>query len=270
MDAFDFVDIEEEENKENKKKKRANLVKSLPKPKVNFLSMIWNLGTLYFLLSTICVAGFAIAIYISPNSGVNPWPPKTPTPPTPIYLPTVTPTEFTGPPPTPTYLPTEGPSPTEDLAPTETLAFLPTPTDVVFGTPTPTVLSESDYPYQLQLGNPIQLASTIYHPSLACNFLGVGGQAIDKNAAPVLGFAVHVTGTVNGEMIEFLTFTGAASQYGPGGYEQIIADAPLDSTEKLQVQLVDQQGIPLSPVIVFDTFDDCSKNVILINFIEVP
>jgi hypothetical protein len=97
----------------------------------------------------------------------------------------------------------------------------------------------------------------------------VGGQAIDTNAAPVLGFAVQLTGTVDGEPIDLLTFTGAATQFGPGGYEIKIADAPFDSTEQLQVQLLDQQGFALSPLIVFDTFDDCNQNVILINFVEV-
>ena len=123
-------------------------------------------------------------------------------------------------------------------------------------------------PLELQEGNPIQLASTIYHPGLGCAFLGVGGQAIDINAAPVVGFRVEFTGTVDGEAVYHLTITGAAPQYGPGGYEIKIADVPFDSIGELQVQLLDQEGNALSPLIIFDTFDDCSRNVILINFVE--
>ena len=253
MDAFDFID--EEPEKKKKPRRKLNL---------NFGTLIWNLGTLYFLLSAICVGAVFIAVFLNPYSGINPWPPPTPTLPSVATLPVPTATEFDGPAPTPTFLPTEGPSPTA------TNVLLPTPTDVIIGTPSPTVPSESAFPYQLQIGNPIQLSSTIYHPALACAFLGVGGQAIDKNAAPVLGFAIQLTGTVDGEPIDLLTFTGAATQFGPGGYEIKIADAPIDSTEQLQVQLLDQQGFPLSPLIVFDTFDDCSQNMILINFVEVP
>jgi hypothetical protein len=252
MDAFEYVDIEEEKAK--KPRRPINL---------NFGAAIWNLGTLYFILSAICVGGVFIAVFLNPNSGVNPWPPPTPTLPSMATLPVPTATDFTGPPPTPTFLPTGSPEPTG------TNALLPTPTDLVIGTPAPTETSDSEYPYQLQEGNPIQLASTIYHPGLGCAFLGVGGQAIDLNAAPVLGFAVQLTGTIDGEPIDLLTFTGAATQFGPGGYEIKIADAPFDSSEQLQVQLLNQQGFALSSLIVFDTFDDCSQNVILINFVEV-
>ncbi|MCH7662351.1 MAG: hypothetical protein IH859_00585 [Chloroflexi bacterium] len=255
MDAFDF--IEEEEPVEKKKKPRR-------KRNINLGALIWNFGTLSFLLSALCVGGLFLAIFLDPSSSVNPWPPPAPTLPSEATLPQPTPTEFAGPPPTPTFLPTAGPSPTA------TNPLLPTPTDVIIATPSPTVPSDSEFAYQLQDGNPLPLPSIIYHPALECAFLGVGGQAIDLNTAPVLGFAVQLTGTVDGEPIDLLTFTGAATQFGPGGYEIKIADAPFDSTGQLQVQLLDQQGFPLSPLIVFDTFDDCSQNMILINFVEVP
>lgn len=251
MDAFDFVDIEEEV----KKPKR--------KLSLDFGAAIWNLGTLLFLLSAICVGGVFIALFLNPSSSINPWPPPTPTLPTLATIPVATPTEFTGHAPTVTFLPTGSPEPTA------TNALLPTPTDLVFGTPAPTQTSDSEFPFQLQEENPVFLASTIFHPGLGCAFLGVGGQAIDINTAPVIGYAVRLTGTINGEPIEeILTLTGAATQYGPGGYEIVIANAPFDSTGELQVQLLDQAGNALSPLIVFDTFDDCSQNVILINFVE--
>ena len=69
MDAFDFVDFEEEEDKkERKENKRAKLRKSIPKGKVNFSTLIWNIGTFYFAVSTICLVGFFIAIFTSPYS----------------------------------------------------------------------------------------------------------------------------------------------------------------------------------------------------------
>jgi hypothetical protein len=258
MDAFDFLDDEEVVQPKKSKSKR-----SRPKLKLDFGSALWNVGTLYFVVSTICVASFFFTIWLQPYSGVNPWPPPLPTLPAEATLPQPTETEFAGPPATPTFLPTA------TVAPTGTVVLLPTSTGVVFGTPTPTSENASEFAYQLQAGNPINLSSTIFHPDLACGFIGVGGQAIDKNSAPVIGYTVQLTGTVDGASIDLLTFTGAATQYGPGGYEIKIADAPFNSTGKLFVQLLDQQGYALSPLIPFDTVDDCGKNIILINFVEV-
>lgn len=255
MDAFEFID---EEVKKPKKPKR--------KLNISFGALIWNLGTLYFLVSAICVSGVFVSVFMNPYSGLNPWPPPTPTAFGGPTAPPPTPTDFAGPPPTPTFLPTS----TEFTAATATSEFNPTPTNSGLNTPTPTVLSDSDFPYQLQEGSPTYLSSAIYHADLGCSFLGVGGQAFQLNASPVLGFAVQLTGTVNGVPIDDLAFTGAATLIGLGGYELTIAAAPFDSVEQLQVQLLDQQGLPLSPLIVFDTFDDCDKNMILINFVEVP
>lgn len=256
MDAFEFLDEEEIVEPEKRKKSR-------PKLKLALGPALWNLGSLYFVVSSICVASLFFIIWTQPYSRVNPWPPPTPTLPSEATLPVPTPTEFTGPPATPTFLPTG------TAVPTGTIEFLPTPTGVVFGTPTPTSENDNEFSFQLQAGNPINLSSTVFHPDLACAFIGVGGQAIDHNSAPVIGFTVQLTGTVDGDPIDLLTFTGAATQYGPGGYEIMIADAPFDSTGLLFIQLLDQQGYPLSPLIPFDTIDDCGKNVILINFVEV-
>ncbi|MDH3942895.1 MAG: hypothetical protein OEV06_02220, partial [Anaerolineae bacterium] len=168
MDAFDFLDDQEEEVEVVQKKRK----KPRPKLKLDFSSAFWNLGTLYFVLSTICVSTFFILIWLQPYGGINPWQPPLPTLPPEATLPQPTPTEFTGPPATPTFLPTA------------TITFLPTPTEVVFGTPTPTSENDSEFAYQLQAGNPINLSSAIYHPDLACAFIGIGGQAIDLNSAP--------------------------------------------------------------------------------------
>jgi hypothetical protein len=63
--------------------------------------------------------------------------------------------------------------------------------------------------------------------------------------------------------------TGLAPQYGPGGYEITLGDRPLDSDDALTVQLFDQAMLPLSDKVTFDTFEDCDRNLILVNFKQV-
>ena len=52
-------------------------------------------------------------------------------------------------------------------------------------------------------------------------------------------------------------------------YEFVLGDTPIPSTQLLWVQLFDQAMLPLSEQINFDTFEECDKNLILINFNQV-
>ena len=66
-----------------------------------------------------------------------------------------------------------------------------------------------------------------------------------------------------------LGMVGMVTTYGPGSYEFVLGDQPVDSTQALWVQLFDQAMLPLSDQVYFDTFADCDKNLILINFNQV-
>ena len=63
--------------------------------------------------------------------------------------------------------------------------------------------------------------------------------------------------------------TGTAPEYGKGGYEFVLADQPIASTNTLWIQLLDQADLPLSDKIYFSTYDTCEQNLILINFQQV-
>ena len=101
--------------------------------------------------------------------------------------------------------------------------------------------------------------------------MGVGGQTVDLSGGPVTGLIIRLGGAVPGidlpELV--MNLTGVALNYGRSGYEFTLADHPIASKKTLWVQLVDQSSIPLSPKIYFDTYDDCSKNLIIINFKQV-
>jgi len=63
--------------------------------------------------------------------------------------------------------------------------------------------------------------------------------------------------------------TGLADVYGPGGFEITLADKLVASEGTLWIQLLDQQNLPLSQRIYFNTYDDCERNLIIIYFDQI-
>ena len=100
--------------------------------------------------------------------------------------------------------------------------------------------------------------------------MGVAGRAFDLSRAPIEeGLFVQLRGNLDGEPVEMLGMLGMVNTYGPGSYEFELGDTPIASTQMLWVQLLDQAMLPLSEQVYFDTFEDCDKNLILINFNQV-
>jgi hypothetical protein len=238
-----------------------------PVPPKRQNGIIWNAMTLVVLTATIFIGGTFLSIFNNPHNLLNPFPP-------PIVA-TATPTPTTTPSPLYTLPPTWTPSPTS--APVETSTPGPTATPLISPTPaeTPTAAPE-DEPFLgrgpsfvLQQGSP-QALPNIYHPERGCDWMGVGGQALDSNNAPYIGLIVQLGGSLGGRQYETkLSITGTAPQYDRAGFEFVIADRPIASTKTLWLQLLDQAGLPLSEKIYFDTYNDCEKNLIILYFTQV-
>jgi hypothetical protein len=98
--------------------------------------------------------------------------------------------------------------------------------------------------------------------------MGVGGQVLDINNAPVTGLIIQLGGELPGVKIpeHFITLTGVAINYGRSGYEFKLADKPIASRMSLWLQLLNQSGGSLSDKVYFDTYDNCEKNLIIIDF----
>jgi hypothetical protein len=244
MDAFDYV----EEQK--------------AKPSRNVSALIFNLLTVLVLIGVILVGVIAAIIFLSPQSGINPFPP--PTLPALASFPTRTPTASAYLPPTWTPMATLKATATQTPAPTST--SLATETTVVLPEATITPLEIS---FEVQEGNPVAISSTTFRPDQGCNWMGVGGQALDLSGAPVQWLIVQLGGVLDGKVMEQLTMTGTATQYDQGGYEFTLDNEPVASKDTMWIQLLDQVGLPLSEKIYFETFDDCEKNLIVINFKQV-
>lgn len=227
--------------------------------------LLWNLLTLLTLIGVLLVIAMVAYIFQFPNSPLNPFPPA-PLPEI-LVLPTATPTLRSLP---ATWTPTI-PQPDNTPEPTATIDIpLVTVTAMegeVEATPEPTEDS-GFYAFELK-SETVALDGKIFHPDWECNWLGAAGQVEDLQGSPAKGIRVVVGGTLNDSRVDMNSLTGTALQYGPSGYEFKLADAPVASSGKLWVQLLDQAGLPLSAKVYFDTVDACDKNLILINFRQV-
>jgi len=85
-----------------------------------------------------------------------------------------------------------------------------------------------------------------------------------------IGFAFYLTivfGRTDEEGNTLASLTGMAPAYGLGGYEIQISELVLDTSGIFWVQVYDQDGVARTEKIFFDTYEDCTRNLILLNFI---
>ena len=237
----------------------------------NSSGFLWNFLTCGVLLMTMCVGVIFALVFLNPQLSINPFPPPT-------ALPTIeippTPTQTN----TPRYELPPTWTPTATLEPTLTFTPEPSPTPLISLTPTPGPTDTATpgpsstpgaFVFGVQQGSP-QAIPNIYHQDLGCGWTGVAGQVLTLNGAPVTGLIVQLSGSLNGVPYETqLSLTGVVREYGASGFEIQIADKPVDSVNTLYIQLLEPAtNLPVSDKIFFSTFNDCEKNLILINFVK--
>ena len=241
----------------------------------------WNFLTLLVILGMLAVAGFFGFIFLNPTSPINPYPPAAL--PATLVLPSATSTPLP-PPATATATPfgwkpsTDTPTATVPVTPSDT-AIPFTPTNTLPGpqatstvnpqfTASPTDDTDAYYTFAVESA-PEAVAATLFSTARGCQWMGVAGRVLDMQGRPVTGLIVQLSGTLGESLINQTSLTGLALQFGQSGYEFKLADTPIPSQSTLWVRLVDQANLPLSPKVRFDTYSDCSKNQILINFKQV-
>jgi heme/copper-type cytochrome/quinol oxidase subunit 2 len=249
MDFFDFSEV-----KEPPRGKRQS-------------GMIWNILTILVLVILVCVAVIFFLIYIDPYTNLNPFPPPTFNPALAPATVTVAP-RFTL---VPSWTPTQ-----ETNQATDTPE--PTHTPLITGSvlENTTVMAPSvtesggDFAFIVQQGSPSAIAGSQFHPDVGCQWSGIGGQATSLNGEAVRGLFVQLGGSLPGiDHIDNITMTGLAPQYGAGGFEITLSNELIATDHTLWVQLLDQQNLPLSDKIYFNTYADCEKNLIIIYFDQV-
>jgi len=242
--------------------------------------ILWNIATIVVLIGTLAMGILFLDIFISPTSSLNPFPP--PPAPTLLLFPTATitprplPATWT---PSPTVPPSETPTPrpTYTLEPSFTPFYItppnntPTQTEISTITPTaatPATPTTSPSPTGMAFAATVDyIASTAYHPDAGCIWMGVAGQVVDMNNSPILYLSIRLGGKVGDQPIDFRGLSGTAPTYGQSGFEFVLGNKPIASTQSLWIQLFDQQDImPLTDKVYLDTFEDCAKNLIMVRF----
>lgn len=123
------------------------------------------------------------------------------------------------------------------------------------------------YPFQVQPDTPVYLQN-FAHVEKGCNWMGVAGQVFDATGQPIERMVVRVEGVLGNQAVDALGLTSLATAYGPGGFEIELAQQTLNSSGFLSIALYDLQGQQVSARIPFNTFSDCSKNLVIVNFIQ--
>ena len=237
-----------------------------PHRRKNPVEHLWNVLTIFVLIATLCIGTAFVLIYLHPNSVLNPFPPPT------LKL-VVTTTRTVVPRVTlvPTWTatidiiqPSVTPEPTEALPATPTMVATST-----VAAPTSSGV-RNNYAFVVQKGSPVAIDGAQFHPDAGCKWSGVAGQATSLNGEAVKGLFVQLGGSLPGvESLDNLTMTGLAPQYGQGGFEITLSDQLIASNDTMWIQLLDQQNLPLSNRVYFNTYNDCSKNLVIIYFDQV-
>jgi len=249
MDSFELIDTQEPQQKK--------------KPS----ALVWNVLTIVVLVTILCVISVFFLIFVNPYSSFNPFPPPT------LYPSMVPPTMTV----TPRFTLIPSWTPTNFVAVetnTPAAIILPASTAIAPGsTAAMQIISTAPaggFSFVLRQGSPSAIDGKTFHPDTDCNWSGVAGQATSLSGESVRGLFVQLGGSMPGDdSVDMLAMTGLAPQYGDGGFEFTLADKLVASSGTLWIQLFDQQNLPLSDRISFDTYDDCQKNLIIIYFDQV-
>lgn len=224
---------------------------------------IWDMLSIATLLLTLCMGIYFAAIFVAPQSALNPFKASlvdVNAPPTATITPIQMEATWTA---TPFAIVTETPTllPTYTLIPSPTLFSLVTPSD----TPTATLLPKAQFTATVTY-----IDSTIIHPEAECKWQGIGGTIVDSNNADILRITVRLVGSYNGSTKNELTVSSIAPAYGKSGYEFFLGTSPIATKGDMTLQILDQAGLPLSDPIKIDTFKECSKNLVLVRFKKNP
>lgn len=224
---------------------------------------LWDMLSIVVLLITLCIGAYFVAIFVAPNSALNPFPPNPVDPFAPPTA-TITPIQLEA-----TWTATVAAivTDTPTLLPTFTLEPSATPFSLVPPTKTPTPTATPKAPFSATV---TYIDSTIIHPELGCNWQGIGGTIVDANNADMLRMTIRLVGFYNSKTKNELTVSSIAPAYGKSGYEFFLGTVPISSKGQLYIQILDQAGLPLSDNIYIDTFNSCSKNLVLVRFKKNP
>ena len=250
MDAFDF----KEDLKEKKPKRKPG-------------NIVLTLGAYFFLASSLCLIGYFIVVFLDPYLPINPFKPPTPAAveDSAFLFPsdTVVPQAIFTLMPTSTGTMAPLPSTTPQQA-TETFIPYPTATDVVLATSQPADTPEGLAHFTAQEGTPDYIPY-----SGGCGGVYVAGNVIDLDDRPVVLMTVRAIGTIGGQSISIEVLTGSNTNYSESGWEIKLSDQLISTSGTVTVGLYAQGAFdPISDLVVINTYNDCTRNLAVVNFVQ--
>ena len=228
-----------------------------------FMSLLTSL----FILASVLLLAYFGYTYANPYHALNPLQPPTPAaenlPPAPEEPTNASveekPAQQAGSP-TQALRPTETPIP----QPTETPIPFPTATPVVINTPVDTPTLEPIRKFVAQEGTPSYLPY-----SGGCSGLYIAGNITDIDHNPVMLMTIRAAGTLGGEEIFIEVLSGSNTDYTISGWEIKLSESLISSTGEITLSLYEQGGWePVSEEVLIDTFNNCSRNLTVVNFVQ--
>ncbi len=148
--------------------------------------------------------------------------------------------------------------------PSNTPIPFPTSTPVVINTPQNTPTLEPVQKFTAQEGTPSYIPY-----SGGCSGVYIAGNITDIDHNPVMLMTVRAVGNLNGEEIFIEVLSGSNTDYTISGWEIKLSDTLVTSTGSITLSLYQQGGWePISEEVLLDTYNDCSRNLVVVNFIQ--
>jgi hypothetical protein len=236
---------------------------------------IFNLISIIFLLLSVVVLVWGVLRFVQ----TPPPAPEAILVPTPLSLPTITPSFTPRPTLPPTFTPTntDTPTPTQTdtpaptLPPTATITSTPAPTSTPgpTNTPLPTETpvgpatnTPSPFPFSLR-DNQVTF-TTNFANTAGCDWQGIAGQVFDLNGQPFSNLQVHVFG---GENTDLYTISGSNTLYGQGSGWEIPVGSVINNLTYF-VELRSPEGTPISPTVQITFPGSCQGNLAIVNFVQ--
>ena len=132
--------------------------------------------------------------------------------------------------------------------------------------PPPAALEEERF----RLLQDIEYAANTAYPEQGCFWMGVVGQVYDADGGPIEKIVIVIEGTLKDEPVEALGLTGTTDDYGRHSYEVLLTYLPVNSSQTLSIVLYDLDGVQLTNRYFFNTYADCTRNLIRMDFQQKP
>ena len=167
-----------------------------------------------------------------------------------------------------TPLPTDTPTQTPTVTPSSTYTLTFTPSNTPTITLTPSATGFTATPTRTPVAFPFIIESVEIRPALEnnCNFQGFGGNVFNLINEPIDGLRVMATGPGLPEA-GVIGITGAATNFGPGGWEVRVSEVL--NNNQYTVQLQNTDGTVLSQPINQTFASSCDSNLLLIRFKQI-